>query len=180
MRSYIHNSIQVQTGKSTCRVNSPKNKPHRPVRHRRKQFGGSIVEFALAASFFFAIFMTILDLSVYGYVKLTMQNAVREGARYAVTGRSDLDPDGNGDREAAVIQMISDASNGYLEQVMNVDDIRVEDIDGNAVASFGSAGDIIAIHLDCEWPAASPLTYPFVEGGKYQFTVSTAMRNEAF
>ena len=82
--------------------------------------------------------MTILDLSVYGYVKLTMQNAVREGARYAVTGRSDLDPDGNGDREAAVIQMISDASNGYLEQVMNVDDIRVEDIDGNACLLYTS------------------------------------------
>jgi len=147
----------------------------------KKMRGSALIEFSLVAAFFFSMFFTILDLSVYNFVKLTMQNSVREGARYAVTGRSDLDPDGLGSREAAIIQKMSEAASGYLEQVLNVDeDIRVEDIDGNAVAGFGSSGEIIAIHLDCEWPAFSPIIYPFMENGKYSFTVSTAMKNEAF
>lgn len=148
---------------------------------KSKQFGSTLIEFSLVAALFFVLFFTVVDLSVYNFVKLTMQNSVREGARYAVTGRSDLDPDGLGSREAAILQKMSDAADGYLEQVLNVDeDIRVEDIDGNAVAGFGGAGDIIAIHLDCAWPTFSPLIYPFVESGKYKFTVSTAMRNESF
>lgn len=143
--------------------------------------GSILIEFSLVAAIFFSLFFTIVDLSVYNFVKLTMQNSVREGARYAVTGRSDLDPDGLGSREAAILQKMSDAADGYLEQVLDVDeDIRVEDIDGNSVAGFGSSGEIIAIHLDCEWPAFSPLTYPFLSNGKYTFTVSTAMKNEAF
>ncbi|KJY83009.1 pilus assembly protein TadE [Vibrio galatheae] len=147
----------------------------------RQQAGTAIIEFSLVAAVFFSIFFTIVDLSIYNYVKLTMQNAVREGARYAVTGRADLDPDGKGDRNAAVKQMIETASNGYLDKVMNIDqDLRVEDVDGNVVNGFGASGEIIAIHLDCEWPVSSPLIYPFIEGGNYTFTVSTAMKNESF
>lgn len=148
---------------------------------RSKQQGSAIVEFGLVAAFFFAIFFTIVDLSIYNYVKLTMQNAVREGARYAVTGRADLDPDGNGNRDLAIVEKMSDAAHGYLEKVMDKqNDIRVEDIDGNSLTGFGGAGDIIVIHLDCEWPTASPIMSAFLDNGKYQFTVSTAMRNESF
>ncbi|WP_114787180.1 TadE/TadG family type IV pilus assembly protein [Vibrio tetraodonis] len=148
---------------------------------RRYQRGSVLIELSLVASFFFLLFFTIVDLSVYNHVKLTMQNAVREGARYAVTGRADLDPEGNGNREAAVTTMISNASNGYLGKVMNEHEgIRVEDIDGNPLSGFGASGEIIAIHLDCEWASFSPLVYPFVDGGKYSFTVSTAMKNESF
>jgi Flp pilus assembly protein TadG len=146
----------------------------------KRERGSAIIEFTIVAAFFFMVFFTIVDFSMYGYVKLTMQSAVREGARYAVTGRSDLDPDSNGDRAAAVIEKISQASNGYLDKVMDPTKIRVEDIDGNALAGFGSSGDVIAIHLDCEWDSFSPLISTLLEDGTYKFTVSTAMRNEAF
>lgn len=167
------------TGEDTMRTFLHFRMPTSP--HSRQQRGSTIVEFSLVAAVFFSVFFTIVDLSVYNYVKLTMQNAVREGARYAVTGRSDLDPDGTGNRVAAVTAMISNASNGYLDKVMNEHDgIRVEDIDGNSISGFGGAGEIIAIHLDCQWSAFSPLIYPFLDGGKYSFTVSTAMKNESF
>lgn len=146
----------------------------------RSQCGATMIEFTLVAAFFFLLLFTIIDYSMYGFVKLTMQSAVREGARYAVTGQSNLDPDGNGDRTAAIIAKIDDASNGYLTKVMDVDDIRVEDIDGNALGGFGSSGDIIAIHLDCEWPSISPFFSSMLDDGNYKFTVSTAMRNESF
>ncbi|OEE78556.1 pilus assembly protein TadE [Vibrio genomosp. F6 str. FF-238] len=149
-------------------------------RAMKRSRGLAIVEFSIVASFFFLLIFTVIDLGIYGYVKLTMQHSVREGARYAVTGQSNLDPDLLGNREAAILQKISTSSDGLLSKVMNVDDIRVEDTSGNAVTGFGSSGEIIAIHLDCEWPTTSPYIYPFLDDGKYKFTVSAAMKNEAF
>jgi hypothetical protein len=152
------------------------------INHRRMKMNGglAIVEFTVVVGFFMILFLTIVDLSVYGFVKLTMQHSVREGARYAITGRSDLDPDNSGNREAAILEKISESSNGLIDKVMDIKNIRVEDVYGNSINSFGGPGDIISIHLDCEWTASSPYIYLLLNDGKYQFTVSSAMKNEAF
>ncbi|MGY3570630.1 TadE/TadG family type IV pilus assembly protein [Vibrio paucivorans] len=150
------------------------------ARSLKKSIGAAIIEFTFVASVFLSVIFTIIDLGILGYVQLTMQHAVREGARYAVTGRSDLDPDDNGDRSAAIIQKISNASNGLLSKVIEEEDIRVEDIYGNPVAGFGGPGEIIAIHMDCEWPIASVFALPLADSGIYKFTVSAAMKNEEF
>lgn len=146
--------------------------------------GASLVEFSIVATFLFALLFTIVDFALFGYVKLTMQHAVREGARYAITGRADLDPDEEEDgqeRALAILEKISQESDGLLGKVVKLNGIRAEDSSGNDVTStFGSAGDTIAIHIDCEWPTFSPVIYPLLSNGKYQFTVSTAMKNEAF
>ena len=150
------------------------------VANKAKQSGIAVIEFTAVVAFFLTLILTIIDIGMYGYVKLTMQQAVREGARYAVTGQSGLDPDGSNNREAAIIQKITNSSNGLLSQVIETDDIRVEDLYGNAVTGFGGPGDIIAIHLDCEWATSSPYILPFVDDGTYKFTVSAAMKNESF
>lgn len=78
------------------------------VRKQTKQAGIALIEFAIVATLLFALLFTIVDFALYGYVKLTMQHAVREGARYAITGRTDLDPDededGNQERGKAILQ----------------------------------------------------------------------------
>ncbi len=150
------------------------------VANKDKQSGIAVIEFTAVVAFFLTLILTIIDIGMYGYVKLTMQNAVREGARYAVTGQSGLDPDASSNREAAIIQKMTNSSNGLFSQVIEVDEIRVEDLDGNAVTGFGGPGDLIAIHLDCEWATSSPYILPFVDDGTYKFTVSAAMKNELF
>ncbi len=75
---------------------------------------------------------------------------------------------------------ISQSSSGLLDKVMDVQNIRVEDVYGNAIAGFGGSGDIISIHLDCEWPSVNPYMYVLLDDGKFKFTVSAAMKNEAF
>ncbi|WP_317919218.1 TadE/TadG family type IV pilus assembly protein [Vibrio sp. MACH09] len=147
-----------------------------------KQKGSALIEFSIVASLFFFLLFTVIDFGVYGYVKLTMQHAVSEGARYAITGLADLDPDttDGADRKEAVIAKISQSSDGLFSNVMTVDNIRVLDIDGNPVAGFGDSGELIAIHLDCTWPIASPFLYPLVDDGKYRFTVSATVKNENF
>ncbi len=144
--------------------------------------GIAVVEFAIVATFFFSLFFSLVDFCIYSHVKLTMQHAVREGARYAITGQSVLNEEGVLDRNFAILEKIEAASNGYLNKVTDDldDDIRVVDINGAEVTGFGSAGEIIVINIDCTWPSSSPIMYSFLEGGNYKFTVSAAMQNEAF
>ena len=68
--------------------------------------GSSTVEFAIVGSLFFLLMFMVMDFAAYSFIKLTMQHAVREGARYAVTGQVDLDPQAKLDRRRAVIQKI--------------------------------------------------------------------------
>lgn len=163
-------------------VNTRK-KPNRRLSFKSLR-GASLIEFSIVATLLFALIFTIVDFALFGYVKLTMQHAVREGARYAITGRSDLDPNEIEDdrlRSLAILEKISQESDGLLTRVVKINGIRAEDVDGNDVTStFGSAGETIAIHIDCEWPTFSPIIYPLLSDGKYEFTVSTAMKNEAF
>src|SRR5260370_38517543 len=55
-----------------------------------KQRGVVTVEFALLAPVLFLLLCIAMDLGIALWVNLTMQYAVREGVRYAVTGQSNL------------------------------------------------------------------------------------------
>ena len=124
----------------------------------RKQKGATVVELAIVLPIFLSILFTIFDFAIFGYVNLTMQHAVREGSRYAITGRSDLDPQSGGDRRAAVIEKIRNSSNGLFDHVSSESDIVVTDSNGNAVAGFGAPGDIVVIRMNCAWPPLSPFS----------------------
>ncbi len=80
--------------------------------------GATMVEFALLAPLLFFLMFIIIELSLMFWVNLTMQYAVREGARYSVTGQSNLDPATvNQQRYLAVIQKIKDSSMGLYDRV---------------------------------------------------------------
>ncbi|WP_231892549.1 MULTISPECIES: TadE/TadG family type IV pilus assembly protein [unclassified Vibrio] len=157
----------------------------RREKRRSKQIGAALIEFAIVATLLFALLFTIVDFALYGYVKLTMQHAVREGARYAITGRNDLDPDededGSQERAKAILQKINLTSNGLLSKVAITDGIKVSS-NGNYITdgTFGTSGEAIVLEIACEWPTVSPIIYPLLTEGKYKFTVKTAMKNEAF
>ena len=68
--------------KATCKV----TRPGFAQRKTRKQRGVATIEFALLAPVLFLLLCIAMDLGVALWVNLTMQYAVREGARYSVTG----------------------------------------------------------------------------------------------
>lgn len=146
---------------------------------RRRQGGSNIVEFAIIAPVFLLILFAIFEFSLMYFVNLTMQYAVREGARYAITGQTDLDPaSANQQRYNAVIQKMKDSSLGYYDKVSPV--ISVNNVKGNNASMFGNPGDIIVISVDCYWPLTTPLMTPFFTNGKFHFVVAATMRNEAY
>jgi hypothetical protein len=148
---------------------------------KQRERGASAVEFAIVAPLLFFLLFAVIDLCVLFWVNLTMQYAVREGARYAVTGRSDLGPQGNPQRHLAVIEKIKDSSMGLFERV----EPKINGIDyGHAgqysAGMFGAPGQIFVLRLDGAWPLMSPLVQPFFQDGKYRFSVAATMRNEEY
>lgn len=145
--------------------------------------GAVAIEFALASIVFFTVLLAVMDFAILGFVNLTMQHAVREGARYAVTGRDDLDPGGeeHNPRYRAVIQKIRQMSIGFFDRVVDpAEDITITDVGGSEKGDFGGPGETVVIKLNCTWPLVTPLIKPFFPGGEYHFTVGATMRNELF
>lgn len=138
---------------------------------------------AIVAPVVLLVLLSLLELSIIFFSTLTMQYAVREGARYAVTGQNNLDPAAaNQQRYAAVVQKIRSNSMGFYDKLnttISVNGIKYAST-SYSNAMFGSAGSIIVLTLDCDWKVTTPLMSAFVTDGKYHFSVSTVMRNEAF
>ncbi|MDI1301025.1 MAG: TadE/TadG family type IV pilus assembly protein [bacterium] len=151
---------------------------------QRSHHGNAILEFALVAMLFITILLTIAELSLMFWVTLSMQHAVREGARFSITGLTTGAPPTDPTRYNAVIARIRDQSMGLYDAVSPV--IVVQTVDNSGVLnvvggkSFGDPGQIVVIRLDCQWPLITPFLKPFFANGRYDFSVSATMRNENF
>jgi Flp pilus assembly protein TadG len=150
--------------------------------------GQTTVEFALVAVLLFTILFAIVDLSVLFYVERTMQQAVREGARYAITGQKTGMPG-----RAELIKTVKDASNGlYDKNALSDKDPTVSVLlpsetrnfsnytgyRGTPVVDTGQQNDIIIVSLTYAWPLMTPFVRPFFRDGRYTFTTRATMRNE--
>lgn len=150
--------------------------------------GQTLIEFALVAPLLFVLLFAIVDLGWMFYVNLTMQHAVREGTRYAVTGRSDL----GASRRDALIEKIRNASDGLYDKNLHVpkepriavlapERVNFGNYTGTATAGDpGGQNDIILVSLTYTCPLLTPVLTPFIAGGQYTFTVSSTMTNEPF
>lgn len=149
---------------------------------RSKERGASAVEFAIIAPALFLLLIAIVEVCMLFWVNLTMQYAVREGARYAVTGRADLDPHPTNDkRHRAVIEAIRENSMGLFDRVEpRINNVKYGNPSAYHTGMFGKAGGVFVLRIDCTWPLMTPILRPFFNDGKYRFSVATTMRNEAF
>ena len=154
------------------------------ARSSRRQGGATVVEMALVLPLFLLLLVGVIELSLMFFANLTMQYAVREGARYAITGLSDADPNTtNQQRYQAVIARMKISSIGIFDMtspVITTNNIKYTDSTSYNAAMFGKAGDILVIRIDCAWPLATPMLTPFFKDGVYRFTVAATMLNENY
>jgi hypothetical protein len=153
----------------------------------RDEKGTAILEFAFVAILVFGLLFAIVDLGMMFYVNLTMQHAVREAARYAITGPTA--PLGETvTRRELVIDKLHDSSVGLCDRGRCPDDkinfyvlesgVPVPIAPGDPV--LGAPSAIIEVTVDYSWPLLTPLMKPFFPDGKYNFRVGATMRNEPF
>jgi Flp pilus assembly protein TadG len=157
-----------------------------------KEKGAALVEFAMVAVFFITVLFAIIEFGYLYWVNLTMQHAVREGARYAaVTGPSNFsaptpqNPASQAEQRCnAVVDAIKTNSMGLYDKVSpNLTFSTVNTDTGNIVAidsNCGGATEIIMIKLACTLPLITPIMRPFFTNGEYNFNVSATMKNEGF
>jgi Flp pilus assembly protein TadG len=150
---------------------------------RRRESGATVVEMAIIAPVFLLVLLGLIEFSLIFFATLTMQYAVREGARFAVTGQTTLNAATASQRYTAVIQNIKNNSLGFYDKVS-----PVISVNGTSYATstsytsgmFGKAGDLIVLQLDCDWVVTTPFIAALYTNGKYHFKVAATMRNEAF
>ena len=157
--------------------------PRRAVPGRR-QGGVTAVEMALVAPVLLLLLIGTLEMSLVYFASLSMQFAVREAARYAVTGQVNDDPNtANQQRYLAVLQKLQDSSAGLYSKVSPV--IVVNNTTYSTSASynanmFGKPGDIVVLQVLCTWKLATPVLNLIFPGGVYKFTVGATMQNEQY
>jgi len=130
---------------------------------------------ALVLPMFLMLICGVIDFSHVAYVKMTVQNALRQAGRFATTGNHLNDANGNVEtRVASIIQTAQQAAPGF-----NFNNINVTSVNGGA-GSAGGPGDIVTISLSSSVPMLTPIIAPFFNNGAYNYTVSVTFKNEPF
>lgn len=145
-------------------------------RFPRGERGQSLVEFAFVTFLLFLLVFAVIDFGRLFFVQMTLQHAVREAGRFAVTGNKLQDPNNPGQFLTRVnsIKEVARRSAAGLD---------VSAIDVSSASGSGSAGgpdQSVTISLTHSLKFATPLIRVFFPNGQYVFTVRTTFRNEPF
>ena len=139
--------------------------------------GTTLVEFALVLPVFVLLMFAVADFARLFYIEMTLQNAVREAGRYAITGNHQPDPNHHGQNLSRVqsIQYVAQQEAMGLD----VSNLQIVSVVGGK-GSAGGPGDTVTISLTTNLHPVTPVIAQFFTNGVYTFTVSVAFRNEPF
>jgi hypothetical protein len=149
-------------------------------RNNAEESGQSVLEFAITATVFFLLFFAVIDFGFLFFAKVTLQNAVRQAGRYAITGNCSSGScfATNGNRLPTILQTVSQFSFFLNPTVTVACTGSCPTYGGNA----GGPGDTVQITASYVW-------YPFVitrfvptmfPSGSYTVNVSATFKNEPF
>jgi Flp pilus assembly protein TadG len=145
--------------------------------------GQTLVEFALVAPLFLLLVCAMADFGRMFYVQMTLQNAVRQAGRFAMTGNHLPDPNNPGKYLSRVQSVIQTAQQAALG--LNVTNIQING-QGNctgvgSTCSAGGPGTPVTISLTTNLQLITPvISHYFGSNGVYQFTVSVTFQNQPF
>jgi TadE-like protein len=153
---------------------------------RRHQRGAALVEFAIVAPLLLLLILVTIDLSLLLWAHITLQYAVREGARYAVVNHGNLDSSPACGDVIRVIQQNSMGLTDLLKPIYQIainngtfQDYPIEPDGSCPVGMFGGRGDLMVLKMTAKWPLFTPYLKGWLHGPHYQFSVAATMQNEA-
>jgi Flp pilus assembly protein TadG len=147
----------------------------------RSRSGQSLVEFALVAPLFFLLVFGITDFGRLFFTQETLQFALREAGRYAVTGQHQAN--GSGGFLSRVDSIKAIAQEKAIGLITNPNNIVVSSPQGgtNVVGTAGGPGQTVIISLSTDLKLITPMIGRFFGADQtYHFTVQTVFRNEPF
>jgi Flp pilus assembly protein TadG len=127
-----------------------------PAAGFRSRRGSSLVEFALVAVFFLSTVFATFNFFFWVYAKAALHNAVREGVRYAITGRTKPSMG----QDDAIRSVVADNAFGLLASPSDAAKITINyyPADGSGTAADNAAGNIVVIAVrDYTPPTIAPV-----------------------
>jgi Flp pilus assembly protein TadG len=148
-------------------------------RPRRGRHGQSLVEFAMVVPLFFLLLFGIIDIGRVLFVQMTLQNAVRQAGRFAITGNHLTQGTNILSRVQSIAQIAQQAAVGL---VLDPASIYINGQSStNATATAGGPRTPVTVSLTAHLQIITPLIGKyFGPKGIYTFTVSTTFLNEPF
>ncbi len=144
----------------------------------RQQRGASLLEFAIIAPIFFLLLCAIFDFGHLFFVQMTLQDAIRQAGRFAVTGRHLQDPNDPSKTLSRVDSIIRTAQNAGVGT--NITGIKVSSVTGGS-NNAGGPGDVVTVSVTDDLQLITPIISNFFgPKGVYKFTVSVTFKNEPF
>lgn len=138
--------------------------------------GSAIAETALAIPLLLLLVFGTVDLGRVLFGHLTLQHAVREAGRFAVTGRVLTGTSGRHPRLDSVIQTAVFWSAPFP---LTAGDVQISSRFGGQ-DSAGGPGDLVTISVHYPIHFLTPMIGKFFRDGRYVVDVSTTFRNEFF
>jgi Flp pilus assembly protein TadG len=143
-------------------------------RFQQETVGSSSVEFALVVPLLFLVTFCLLDFSRVMYTQMTLQHAVQQAGRFAITGNHLVTAT---NRLEAIQQVAQQAAMG-----LDVSSIQISSNNGGGftTGTAGGPGDIVRISLTCNIEPITPFVRQFFSTNGYVCRVSTTFKNEPF
>jgi Flp pilus assembly protein TadG len=146
---------------------------------KTNEYGGALVETALCLSVFFLLVMGTMDFGYMFSTKVTIQNAVRQAGRYAITGQCIQGT--NGCSENRYQSILTTAENASLGNLTASDiTITCTNNGGGCPTLAGGPGDIVTIKATYPYHFMTGPIGAFFTNGSYTLTESASFTNEAF
>jgi len=147
----------------------------------RARRGQSLVEFAMVAPLFFLLVFGITDFGRLFFTQETLQFALREAGRYAVTGQHQLiDPQNPAAGTYSRVQSIRNVAQQYAVGLLS-DPSAIQISSGSTTNYAGGPNETVIVSLTTDLKLITPIIGNFFgPNGDYKFTVSTTFKNEPF
>ena len=139
--------------------------------------GQTILEFALVIVLFMFLVFGVFDFGHLFFVKMGVENAVQEAARFGSTGNHLPDPNNPGNSLSRVNSII--ASLHQSPVAADITNIQISSLAGGK-GSAGGPGDMMTITVTAGVPLLTPLIAQLFSKGTYTFTSSVTIKNEPF
>ncbi|MFI5116650.1 MAG: TadE/TadG family type IV pilus assembly protein [Terriglobales bacterium] len=142
--------------------------------------GQTLVEFGISLPIFLLLILGVIDFGYLFSIKVTLQNAVRQGGRYAITGGCITGSDGtcSQTRYNSILQTVENAAIGRLNSSQI--SITCQDAGGGCPNGAGGPGDVVTITVTYPYHFMTGPIGAFFPGKSYTITVSSAFTNEIF
>jgi hypothetical protein len=151
------------------------------ARAKANDSGQTLVDVAISLSVFLLFVFGTIDFGYQFCAQLTLQNAVRQAGRYAITGQCITGSSGCSEsRYNSIIQVLEGASDGLINSGnLSGVSITCANTGGGCPTGAGGPGDLITITVTYPYHFLTGPIGAFFKSG-YNITVGGSFTNEMF